>query len=248
MAVYQYKSLEVLLDKLRGMGGVFVDRTTLTLTHDEFIQAYIEPDHVSKLREANQLVGTMATGNGSGILTYVPMSAGEIQVYASYLSEPILMPAYCRDGMRPSAPPEIREKVMAWADQRYEFGCAMGDAYLGLRYLNGCCKNVAAMVALMPCLPAIMAHNTVDGEMMAKRAQKAAVTGRTPELPPLPRAMKERLREVSAVVNAITLMLNADTPTVEQGKVMLKAYVGYGRRENKPRVNPFTGIGLAAFV
>ncbi len=217
MAVVSWKTLDVYNSSLISLAEKFFERTPLTLSGDEFIAAFIHPDHIEKLREVQALVGYVGTGAcGSTLATSDGQS---VNVSASFMgSSPVILPQYVKRGLQPTCPESVREKILAWIDDRVKFGTAFGDALDAIRYLNDSCGDLRAMSIMLPCLSTVMGmvSDDVDNKTV-KRARKLSSQRAFGTLPKLPAATKQRLLEVSALVNSVTLVLDATPPEMQRG-------------------------------
>lgn len=222
MPVYSYRMMSDLTSSLEGMARTFFSRMPLLLDPDEFIAAFIAPEHVGKLREVEELVGF----TGMNVLnTDVPTTDGvAIKVTIGFgMRPPVILPRYAANGLQPTCPDHVRERIVAWADERLRFGYAFGDAFDALQSLNEICADKRALVTMLPCFPTIMGSISDDAEAKTtKTAQAMAQNKSVSKLPRLPREVKERLLEVSAIVNSVSLMKDAPLPETPKHYAMMQ--------------------------
>lgn len=221
MPVYAYRMIEEMRESLKKLGESFFAKTPLVLTGDEFIAAFIDPDHVAKIREVQSLVGFAGS---SGTSATIHTSSGVVaRVGINFnLEAPLLVPQYVRNGLQPTCPDELRDKITRWADERYSYGTAFGDALDAITWLNETCGDLRAMSVMLPCIVSVVSNITDDAEhRTAKRARKLTEQNRFGKLPKLPGPVKQRLMEVSALVNATTLVKDAPMPVTRKHDAMV---------------------------
>jgi hypothetical protein len=212
MAVYSGRSMLELTTSLSNMSRTFFSRMPLILEPDEFVAAFIAPEHVTKLREVEELIGftglnscQAGVSSGSGVNLSLAIDFG--------IRPPIILPRYVVGGLQPTCPDHIRERIVHWVDERLRFGAAFGDAYDALLELNAICPDARTITTLFPCFPNILASISEDAEARTtKRAQALAQSKSVGVLPRLPREVKNRLQEVSAIVNSVALLKDAPLP------------------------------------
>lgn len=222
--VFGTRMLDMLESSLRGLSSKIFGKTQLVLSADEFISAFINPEHIETLHKVRELVGNVGMNSTH---TKFDTSDGLKCVLSLSFSgwPPITMPQYVRLGVQPTCPFEVRERIAAWVDERYRLGCAFGDALDALYYLNTTCGDAKAMSLMLPCLPTIMAGVSEDGDnKTVKRARKITAAKSFGKLPALPVIIKQRLIEVSAIVNATSLVDGAPDITTGKGDAVLAFY------------------------
>lgn len=217
MAVVSWKTLEVYTSSLKSLAEKFFDRTPLTLSGDEFVAAFIHPDHIEKLREVQALVGFVGSSSCSSTLATSDGQTATVGV-SFYGSSPVILPQYVKRGLQPTCPQPVHDKIMAWIDDRVKFGTAFGDAIDAIGYLNDTCGDLRAMSIMLPCLATVMGQVSDDADnKTVKRARKLSSQRSFGALPKMPLATKQRLVEVSALVNSVTLVLDATPPEMQRG-------------------------------
>jgi hypothetical protein len=222
MPVYAFRMINDMHESLRRLAEQFYMHTQLALTPDDFIAAFIAPEHVTKLKEVQDLIG--ASGMSSTSTSLYASGGHACKVYVQfYGTSPVILPQYVRNGLQPTCPEELRERITTWVDQRLEYGQAFGDTIDAISYLNDECGDLRAMSLMLPCIGAIMANVSDDGESpVVKRARKLSEQTRFGRLPSLPPPVKQRLGEISALVNATTLVKDAVAPHRDAGTALLQ--------------------------
>lgn len=215
MPLYSYRTMNSLTEALERMARNFFDRMPLILTPDDFLSAFIAPEHVGKLREIEELVGFL--GHNATKTSLVGRCGVSTPALVSFgIRPPVILPLYVPGGMQHTCPENVRDVITVWTDERLRLGHMFGDALDGLHALNEICDDKQALVTLFPCFPTIMGSISEDLDAQTtKTAQAMAQRRRASALPKLPREVKDRLLEVSAVVNSVALVKDSemiDTP------------------------------------
>lgn len=219
--VFGTRMLDMLETSLRQISQKIFGPSALVLKPDEFVRAFINPEHVDTLTQVRELVGHVGL---TSTVTKVNTSDGmEFDLSLAFNGwPPITMPQYVRHGLQPTCPDDVRARITAWLDERYQLGAAFGDVHDALYYLNQTCGDAKAVALMMPCLPTIMAGVSEDGDnATVKRARRITAAKSFGKLPALPVAVKQRLIEVSAIVNATAMMEKAESPTTTRGDAVL---------------------------
>lgn len=251
MAVYSYRMIESFRSSLNSMAATLFSKTPLVLGADEFLAAFVAPDHIPMLKQVEEICRPTITTYAA--TTLFTEDGGRLIAPIVFVGKaPVILPEYVRHGMQPTCPQEIKDKVTAWVAERVNFGYAFGDVNDALGYLNDTCGDVEAMSLMLPCLPSIMAGLSTDGDNKAvKRAQKLTSIKRFGKLPRIPRQVTQRLSEASALVNAVTLMQDASPPA----QVRFDAQITVSGIASSQRVNVFyqnaepnTPVPIASFL
>ena len=216
MPVYSYRMIEQLQSSLSNMAATMFSRSPLILTGDEFLTAFVDAEHIPMLKQVQDICRPAVAGWANTIFYAADGESVEMQIQFGGTA-PVILPQYVRHGLQPTCPQDIRDKVDTWLAERVNFGRAFGDVQDAITYLNDNCGDIEAMTLMLPCIPSIMSNISTDGESKAvKKAQKLASIRRFGKLPRLPRQVTQRLAEVSALVNAVTLMQDAPVPEIQR--------------------------------
>jgi hypothetical protein len=204
--------------EVRGMANRFFLTTPIEITAEEFISGFIDPDHVSILRQTEKICGHI----GSTGVAEFPIVVGDTEETKTAMGlslsfnrkTPIIIPNYVADGLRESAPEALRAKITEWAEQRFSHGSMFGDALDALEFLNRLCANAQAMTVMMPIVPILM-HNydPSEGSRMSKIAAKLTAKRAAGKLPMLPRKVTQRFQDVSAFLTAVSMLGKDGAPT-----------------------------------
>lgn len=213
MSVYSYRIISDIEYNVRQVAEMFFARTKLVLSPSEFIAAFINPEHIEKLRDVQELVGFV--GQNSMGTTLASTTGSRYSVALTFTGNaPIIIPQYAGQGLQPTCPPDVLAKIVGWLDERTRFGNAFGDVMDAVSMLNEQCGDAAAMRVMLPCLPTIMASlHSSDDDTNTKRAKKVAQAKKFGSLPRLPQSIKQRLLEISAIVNSTALVKDAPEVT-----------------------------------
>lgn len=234
MTAYSHRMLSDLEVSLHNLATQFFSRMPLILDPDEFIAAFIAPEHVEKLQDVRELVGHV--GRDAITTNIAPRDGMGVPGWSITFGfrPPIILPQYVTHGLQPTCPDHIHEKIIAYIDERMRFGRAFGDALDALRELNSICEDAETITILMPCFPVIVGSISDDSEAKTtKRAQKLAQSKRVGKLPRLPRQVKDRLQEVSSIVNSVSLMRDAPIPETPK----MHARFIYNEYDGSPRAD-----------
>lgn len=251
MAVYSYRMIESFRSSLSNMAASLFSKTPLVLGADEFLAAFVAPDHIPMLKQVEEICRPAVTAYAA--TTLYTEDGERLGAPVSFVGKaPVILPEYVRHGMQSTCPQEIKDKIAAWVAERVNFGHAFGDVHDAIGYLNETCGDVEAMALMLPCLPTIMAGLSTDGDSKAvKRAQKLTSVKRFGKLPRLPRQVAQRLSEASALVNAVTLMQDANPPA----QVRFDAHIMVNQMSGSQRINifyqkaePNTPVPVACFI
>jgi hypothetical protein len=238
MSVYAYRLMEQLQTSLQTLSSNMNAKTLLILTGKEFLAAFVSPEHLTMLKEVQEIC---RPATGSYTSTSLESVDGEkISVSVAFSGEaPVILPQYVKHGLQPTCPGEVREKISAWVEQRISFGNAFGDVKDAMAYLNDNCGDSRAMALMLPCFATVMGGISEDAESTAvKRAKKLTNVKGFGSLPRLPIQVRQRIAEASAVVNASMLMNDAALPTTKRHDAVFSFY----QLERHTRPNIFSKI------
>jgi hypothetical protein len=202
---------------LKNIAAQITGRTNLLLTGEEFIAAFINPEHQTMLVDVRGMVGFVGT---TSLYTSIYTSTDtKMRAYLSFKhNPPIIIPRYASNGIQPTCPPAIMAKLVEWADERHRIGCMFGDALDAIDYLNAECGDARAMAIMLPALVTIMSKNsTQEEDRMVKRAKKISEGKGFGSLPRMTPVNRERLKEISALINMAAMLENTpvDAPNNE---------------------------------
>jgi hypothetical protein len=237
MPVYSHKMTTNLAYALDNLASMFFSKMPLILTPSEFVAGFINPDHVEKLNDVQEIVGHV--GRTDATVSLTDTDGVSIPTRVTFgVRPPILLPQYIAWGLQPACPADVREKVTSWVTERVRFGDAFGDARDAIGELNQLCSDVETMSALLPCLPLIMSNISTDEDSKTtKRAQALAHNKKVRVIPRILRETKNRLAEVSAVVNSAALLREAPVPETPKNHANIVHYQVYGnQRPKRPHI------------
>ena len=217
MSVYSTKIINEMKFSLKNIADYLINRTHLHLTGEEFIAAFINPEHQTMLIDVRGMVGFV--GSTSLYTNIYTSTDTKMRAYLSFKRiPPIIIPRYASNGIQPTCPPAIMAKLVEWADERHRIGCMFGDALDAIDYLNAECGDARAMAIMLPALVTIMSKNsTQEEDRMVKRAKKISEGKGFGSLPRMTPVNRERLKEISALINMAAMLENTpvDAPNNE---------------------------------
>lgn len=215
MAVFSWRTMDALQTGVKTLSSRLLGSSHLVLSADEFIEAFINPDHVGPLKQTQALVGAF----GSYAQTFKLYQGEQRTCYGAYCTfgynePPIIIPRYVeKEGVRSTAPEPVAQKISSWLDERVRLGNMFGDALDALHWLNDNCGNAAAMAVMFPALPTILkAFDPEPDSSSSKKARKIADAKSFGSLPRLPREVKQRMIDCSDLL-LTTSMLEAAPAT-----------------------------------
>jgi len=184
----------------------FVSTQPFRFTDEEFITAFIEPNHIEPLTTAHELTGNIGRNHihCSYMFDAMPISVGvSFDRYA-----PIIIPRYVDKGFQPTAPIAFLDRFYEHVKWRWEMNCLFGDAIDGLQMLNPMCEDWRSLRAVFPAITTLLKSVSQGDENSAayKRAVSLENNKSVNTLPRLPREVKERLIEASNILLASTLV------------------------------------------
>ena len=220
MAVFKFRTMDALKASIKSISGRLLDHHIITLTPDEFIAAFIRPEHVDVLKTTQSIVGNV----GDSYFT-TRVSSANIYVHFGQSKPPIILPQYVRDGYRDTAPWEVVDKLIKHIKERVRIGRMFGDAIDALHYLNDNCGNAAAMAVMFPALPTIMQVADPNPESTsAKRAHKLVEAKSFGTLPKLPREVKARMIECSNLITNTLMIEPAPVKEIPSSHAKFQVY------------------------
>lgn len=207
MAVFTWRTMDEIRSGVRKLANRLITGHNLTLTPDEFIASFIDPEHVPVLKTTAQIVGHVGEDTARIKLSTVGGLKLECSLMFGGSMPPIILPHYIAQGPRSTAPAEVTDKINAWLEERVRLGRFFGDAIDALSWLNDNCGNANAMAVMFPALPTILRTYDSDPDSMAtKRAVKMTNAKSFGSLPKLPREVKARFIECSDLLLAVSML------------------------------------------
>jgi hypothetical protein len=206
----------------RRLANNFFATRPLTITAAEFVDGFIDPEHVPILRQTEDICGRI--GNTSATTIDVRTSAQQgLNLTVSFHGEaPIIIPNYVSNGLRPSAPDALRQKLQNWVEERWNYGCMFGDVYDALDYYNVVCIDAKSFTVMLPILPTLMRNITMEADSRtSKRAKRLAELKGVHSLPSLPRAVTKRIHEACHLMTAVNLIDTVETPKLTNGAAII---------------------------
>jgi hypothetical protein len=223
MPVFRVGTLENIDNSIITIAEMFYKKTLLILKPDEFIEAFVEPHHLSLLRDVVAITGPI--GETSMATRIVPEGGDKSMsaVLSFSGTPPVPMPKYVQNGLTQTCPPELRYKIQSWAADRAKFGMAFGLMRYAVPYLSERCGDARAMALFMPCLPQLMAGISADpNNHMVKRAQRLTQRTQVPKLPRIEPSIREAISYASAMLQAAAMAASAPELNMKRGECYLR--------------------------
>lgn len=218
MPAFNYAILSEILETLTNVCKEALEKSPCYLTVDEFVEAFIRPEHVEKLRDVSDLLGNPAVTAQWKVTSPVESASPDmLRMSLTFYQQPgMFVPPYITQGFAITTP--AGQKISAWAKERREHGILLGDAYDAMNWLNDACGNAKAMSLVFPALQPLMvragakypASPNGEEDRMTKRANSITNTKALGTMPVLPREVIDRIRSASALVQAFLLTDEAE--------------------------------------
>lgn len=182
------------------------DKTACHLTNEEFIEAFLEPDHVKELSHVYDLIGGQTAENQHVL---VP----NMVAFMHFRKQPkIMVPKYIAHSLNRNS--DAGRKVVKWAERRRELGIMVADAVEIMDWLNVEAGNAKAFSLVFGALlPIMLAYNPHEPDnFLHTKARSIANTSAIGKIPRFTPEVTERVRECSAMMQAF--MMTSDAPNV----------------------------------
>ena len=196
--------------------GEALSKSSLYLTKDELTEAFIQPDHVSKIREVYNLLGERRMSTAQVTLnTDAYDTAPRLAVDVVFYDDPgVFLPSYSKTWFNVGTP--AGAKIIEWAAERRRLGLVVGDAIDAVETLNAMCGNALALSVCFPAIGSIMTRSStqtvqeyIDKDPIVKRGRSISAGKSIGSMPSLPREVIDRIRTASATVQALLLTEDA---------------------------------------
>lgn len=183
-------------------------RQRLTLTKDEFIQAFYLPEHLPVLREAVRLCGELNENKSMGFDFTLP--GRRLSLSARFAEEfELPFPKYSRQGLVSSCPDELRDQFFYWAQHRVEQGDLAGDLIDAFTFLNKKLPDPRSLAVMLPCAP-VLARKANVSETTILKMTKGPFS-----LVSLPPEVAQRMQMASAFIMNLTMLTPQAIPATE---------------------------------
>lgn len=206
MAVFKSWQIEEFRSGLHTFARYALNKTPIYLTRDEFVEAFINPDHVDRLKDVYDLVGAeKPDAFVCSPYDFEPEVAAPISVH--FLTTPnVLIPGYAHRTFNRYTPAGI--KVANFISERKRMGLLLGDAKDALPWLNEHCGTAKSMSMVFPALTGIMLRSgpkpSADGVgRYEARVNQIIKTKNFGSLPALSKESVKRLQDASALLQAL---------------------------------------------
>lgn len=208
MPVFTPKTMLALDATIKKIASGFFGKTPLRLTGEEFVSAFVNPDHLQMLRDVQDLFGQPMTPASTMTNFKVPGADCGFRILCTFTgAAPISVPPYAAFGLQPSCPAPLMQRIDHWVQERYRLGLAFGDAADALFYLNETCGDMAALRLVFPAIVTVMGKSSDDPEdKVVKKARTLTDQTKFGKLPKMTPEQRARVTEVAAIVNSAALV------------------------------------------
>lgn len=186
---------------IRTKGEKYLALSDPLLTENEFIQAFINREHVPLLLQAQNLCGKLSTRDLHGI----PLDDTPYRVNVRFEHDPpVPLPAYTEKGLSPDCPPPLRERLASWLPERVRQGDMLGDLIDAITTYDKNLPDLRSFAIMVPCLP-MVAKKVSSGkkqEVLINRMMR----GDKFSLPRLPEEVSKRIADASSFFMAISMI------------------------------------------
>lgn len=202
--------IEALRSAIGARAARFIATDPFTLTPEEFVEAFIRPEHLESLNQVRDIVGDIGSSYTS---TAIPVQIDDqhadltFGIHFEGSQAPVLLPRYISSGPRRDCPEPLLRKIKDKATARYKTGSVFGDAIDAIYWLNNNAGDLRAMRTLFPALPVLLADINDDPKAASnKMARKLDANKTITSLPRLPREVMRKMIEASHMITATTLL------------------------------------------
>lgn len=209
--VMNTRRIEDLRTAIKWRANKYINATKLILTGDEFIDAFINPEHVDVLRKTQELTGPIGSRYyHSSSYRRDLHGVGQIGILSLNFqgNPPIIIPNYIEsNGVAVTAQQEIVAKIANYVAERNRIGHMFGLSYKIVHWLAQNCKDLRAARTLFPALTLIMKDAYPEPNSAGYRqAEKLQQASASENLPMLERERKNKFIEASNLLVATTLL------------------------------------------
>lgn len=209
------------------------------MTNQDFIDAYIRPEHVAILNTTREICGDVG-GHAFGVginhradflgVRHAPVAMSFVG------APPIIIPLYVSRASHDDEHPVV-VKLAEWLRERIRQGLLLGDALDSFAFLNNTCADARAFRVVFPAISLLVndcARSDDPKDPMRKLAARIQGNQEVRTLPRLPREVMQRLIAASDIINTTSLMeADAEMPRVA-GHVTCFVQPNTMRTESRP--------------
>lgn len=248
MPALSYNTLVRVQSALSKLADRMFVKTTISLSPEEFVSSFIQPEHVEKLKEVERLVGFVGTTHTYAKVS-TPAGNSVAKILLSFIGRPpVILPLYIAHNgdTLDTADPAVVARIKAFVEERLRVGNMLGDAHDALDWLSEHCENASTMRIAFPALPTLLgAIDNDPASVIGKRAAKLLESKRFGSMPAMSPDIRDRLREVCALIQGLTLLSDAADPVYPNGHAVVSFR---SAMVSAVRTNFFTGQGAASFL
>lgn len=179
----------------------FLEKSDPHLTENDFIQAFIQREHVPHLMKTQELCGPISRDDLYG----VPLDDSPYRVAIRFRDKPpIPVPSYASKGLSPDCPHPLRERWLEWLPERVRQGDMIGDLIDAINAYDKILPDLRSFAIMVPCLP-MVAKRAGSGKKHDALVNRM-VKGAKFSLPRLPEEVAKRVSDASSFFMAISMI------------------------------------------
>lgn len=192
------------------------------ITDKEFVQAFIDPDHVAPLLKVEELCGRIGK-NDNVKIKYTVSSHSDAYPFVFMVrfpdKPPIIVPDYVEaDGLHRSCPPELRERFDMWAYERIRVGNMVGDFLDCLSVFNEWLPDPRSMSIMLPVMTTLVTRASLPDKVKEDTLRRMSKGDF--KIPPLPPQVTKRMNDATSLITAMAMLptqkRSEDTATIER--------------------------------
>jgi len=201
--------LESVKQRIKNTAERYFNLNEIRLTENELIQAFILPEHVPVLMQANTLCGGLNTSS-SYKMKVCPENDPMVRVSLRFRDEaPIPIPTYVDNGLSDQCPALLRDRITAWITDRINAGDMLGDLCDAITVFDRTLPDLRSFAIMVPCLPMIVQSlNEKRNERVLNKLNK----GTNFSLPRLPPEVVERVQKGNAFYIGLSMITASASP------------------------------------
>lgn len=185
---------EAILRSIKKLADNYISLNQVTITHDEYLRAFVAGEHWDLFRRAPQLCETPYNKRFymrlAGVRVVVRLEGDDAPMAPKY---PVIL--Y-------DAPPDIVKKFTGWVEQRIEDGWEWGRVVALVDHLSNRCSSPAQIKFYLPSLLTLLKLDD-DTKDLAVTLQGKSSSGFIPSIKPECRAM---CRRAASLITAASLI------------------------------------------
>jgi hypothetical protein len=239
-------SLETAIKK---RGNTLFDACKFEITPKDFVELYINPDHIPILNTTREICGDIGTQWAIESRCETNVAAvPQVRISISFGGKsPIIIPQYVSKGWQAGEHP-LKDQIIEWLNDRITKGILFAQATEAITYLNAICSDFRAFRALFPAISILINDCAGDDprDPMRKLAARVHKNQDIKSMPRISREAKLKLLEISELITATTLL---DGSTDTSNGLVTSEKVWVSLSSNSYRCDsPFRGNAATYYI